>query len=98
MRNEFRAIGPKPRDFDGQIGGTWLSAEEVNSYKPYTIPMNNVVVGLEAGLEEDIRLARSVAEQFGPITARFFGVAKFADLEFPSDDELAAMREPPFTG
>lgn len=97
MRNEFRAIGPKPRDFEGQIGGAWLSPEEVTSYKPYTIPMNNVVVGLEGGLEEDIRLARSVAERFGPITARFFGVAKFADLEFPSDDELAAMRESPFT-
>jgi hypothetical protein len=97
MRNEFRAIGPKPQDFDGQIGGRWLTPEEVDSYKPYTIPMNNVVVGLDAGLEEDVRLARTVAERFGPVTAKHFKVAKFADLTFPSDDELAAMRQAPNT-
>lgn len=95
MRNEFRAIGPKPQDFDGQIGGGWLTQEEADSYKPYTIPMNNVVVGLDAGLDEDVRLARTVAERFGPVTAKHFEVAKFADLTFPSDDELAAMRQPP---
>jgi hypothetical protein len=95
MRNEFRAIGPKPQDFDGQIGGGWLTPKEVDSYKPYTIPMNNVVIGLDAGLEEDVRLARTVAERFGPVTAKHFKVAKFADLTFPSDDELAAMRQPP---
>ena len=97
MRNEFRAIGPKPADFDGQIGGGWLTPEEVDSFKPYTIPMNNVVVGLSAGLEEDVRLARTVAERFGPVTAKRFGVSKFADLTFPSDDELAAMRQAPDT-
>lgn len=97
MRNEFRAIGPKPQDFDGQIGGGWFTPEELNCYKPYTIPMNNVVVGLDAGLEEDVRLARSVAERFGPVTAKHFKVAKFADLTFPSDDELAVMRQAPST-
>lgn len=97
MRNEFRTIGPKPTDFNGQIGGGWLSPEEVDSFKPYTIPMNNVVVGLEAALDEDERLARSVAERFGPVTAKYFEVAKFADLTFPSDDELAAMRQRPNT-
>lgn len=97
MRNEFRAIGPKPADFDGQIGGGWLTPEEVDSFKPYTIPMNNVVVGLGAGLEEDVRLARTIAERFGPVTAKHFGVPKFADLTFPTDDELAAMRQAPNT-
>lgn len=95
MRNEFRTIGPKPADFDGQIGGGWLTPEEVDGFKPYTIPMNNVVVGLDAGLDEDERLARKVAERFGPVTARHFNVEKFADLTFPPDEELAAMRLPP---
>ena len=97
MRNEFRAIGPKPADFEGQIGGSWLTPEEVDSFKPYTIPMNNVVVGLDAGLEEDVRLARTVAKRFGPVTAKHFGVEKFANLTFPSDDELAEMRQAPNT-
>lgn len=97
MRNEFRAIGPKPKDFDGQIGGILLTPEEVDSYKPYTIPMNNVAVGLDAGLEEDVRLARTVTARFGPATARHFKMTKFADLTFPSDDELSAMRRAPNT-
>lgn len=97
VRNEFRSIGPKPQDFDGQIGGGWLTLEEADSYKPYTIPMNNVVVGLDAGLEEDVKLARIAAERFGPLTAKHFNVAKFADLTFPPDDELAAMRQAPNT-
>lgn len=97
MRNEFRAIGPKPQDFDGEIGGGWLTLEELNSYKPYTIPMNNIAVGLNAGLRVDVCLARTVAERFGPATARHFKVTKFANLTFPSDDELAVMRQPPST-
>ena len=72
--------------------------EEVDSFKPYTIQMNNVVVGLDAGLDEDVRLARTVAERFGPVTARHFKMEKFAGLTFPSDDELAAMRQAPDTG
>ncbi len=98
MRNEFRKIGPKPADFDGQIGGGWLTPEEVDSLKPYTIPMNNIVVGLERGLDEDEKLARTVAERFGPITAKYFSVKQFASLTFPSDEELAAMRQAPNTG
>lgn len=97
MRNEFRAIGPKPQDFDGQIGGGWSTPEEVNSYKPYTIPMNNIVLGLDSGLDNDVRLARTIAERFGPVTAKYFKMVKFANLTFPSDDELAAMRQPPNT-
>lgn len=93
MRNEFRAMGPKPQDFDGQIGGGWLTPEEINSYKPYTIPMNDMVVGLNSGLEDDVRLSRTVAERFGPVTASYFKVSKFANLTFPSDDELSAMRQ-----
>lgn len=97
MRNEFRAIGPKPKEFNGQIAGGWLTPEEVDSYKPYTIPMNNVVIGLDAGLEVDVNLARSIAERFGQVTAKHFKMTKFADLTFPSDEELAAMRRPPNT-
>lgn len=97
MRNEFRAIGPKPEAFDGQIGSAMLSQQEVNSYKPYTIPLNNIVVGLDCGLDEDVSLARTVAARVGPATAKFFKVAKFADLTFPSDDELATMRRAPTT-
>lgn len=95
MRNEFRKIGPKPADFDGQIGGGWLTQEEIVSFKPYTIPMNNLVVGLDAGLDEDVRLARDISGRFGAVTAKYFKVDQFATLTFPSDDELAAMRLPP---
>lgn len=97
MRNEFREIGPKPSDFEGQIGGGWLTPEEVNSFKPYTIPMNHAVVGLERGLNEDVQLARTVVERFGPVTAKYFKVKQFASLTFPSDEELSAMRQAPDT-
>lgn len=98
MRNEFRAIGPKPEAFEGQIGSAMLTLQEVNSYKPYTIPLNNVALGLNTGLDEDVRLARSVAERFGPATAKYFNVKRFVSLSFPSDAELAALRQPPNTG
>jgi len=97
MRNDFREVGPKPQDFDGQIAGGWLTPEEVESYKPYTMPMNNVVVGLDRGLDQDLLLARSIAEKFGPITAKVFKVETFVDLSFPTDDELAVMRQAPET-
>jgi hypothetical protein len=97
MRNEFRAIGPKPTDFDGQIGGGWLTPEEVSKFKPYTIPMNNVVIGLDTGLDKDVCLARTVSKRFGLVTARHFKVKQFATLSFPTDQELAAMRLAPST-
>lgn len=97
MRNDFRAIGPNLTEFDGQIGAGWLTPEEVGRFKPYTIPMNNIVIGLEAGLDEDVRLARSIAEQFGPITAQYFALKHFATLTFPTDQELAAKRVAPST-
>lgn len=98
MRNEFRAIGPKPTAFDGQIGGTTLTLEEANSYKPYTIPMNNAAVGLLEGLKGDVQLVRSVAERFGPATAKLFNVERFIDLGIPSDEELAAAMGQPLAG
>lgn len=98
MRNELRAHWPKPEGFDGQIALGSLTQDEVNGLKIYTIPLNSVVVGLDAGLEEDGRLARTVAERFGPVTARYFEVERFANLTFPSDEELAAMRQAPNTG
>ena len=97
MRNDFRDIGPKPQEFNGQIGGGWLTPDELNTYKPYTIPMNNIAVGLDAGLEADVNLARSIAERFGTVTNNHFKVKKFANLSFPSEDELAAMRQAPIT-
>lgn len=95
MRNDFREIGPRPEAFEGQIGSAMLSQADIVRYKPYTIPLNNVVVQLEAGLDQDIRLARSVAERFGKATARFFKVQQFVDLTFPTDEELSAMRNAP---
>jgi hypothetical protein len=94
MRNDFRSIGPKPQDFDGQIGGGYLNPEEINSYKPYTIPLNSLADGLSERLREDIKLARNVSERFGEATKKHFKVEKFMDLTFPSDDELSSMRKP----
>lgn len=96
-RNDFRAIGPKPSHFDGEVGRAWLTAEEVEGFKPYTVPMNSMAVGLDVGLDKDVRLARSVAERFGPATAKYFKVETFAALTFPTDEELATMRKPPDT-
>jgi len=98
MRNEFRVHWPKPVGFEGQIAFGSLTQEEVNNLKLHTVPLNSVVVSLDAGLDQDEKLARSVAEQFGKITARYFNVEKFADLTFPSNDELAEMRQAPNTG
>lgn len=97
MRNDFREIGPKPTDFDGQIGGGWLTQEEANKFKPYTIPMNNVVAGLDTGLEEDCKLARSVIDRLGPAMVQHLNVEQPLTLTFPTDQELAAMRQPPKT-
>ncbi|MEK6541337.1 MAG: hypothetical protein AABZ45_04360 [Pseudomonadota bacterium] len=95
MRNKFLSVGPKPEAFEGQVGSTTLTLEEVNSYKPYTIPLNSAALGLDAGLDEDVRLSRTVAAKFGPVTKKYFKVEKFASLTFPTDEELAAMRRPP---
>lgn len=95
MRDEFRSIGPKPDAFDGQIGTATLTHQEADGYKPYTIPLNNVAVSLDAGLDNDLELARSVTAQFGPKTKKYFKVEQFVSLSFPTDDELAAMRQPP---
>lgn len=93
MRNHFCAIGPKPTYFDGEVGGRLLTQDEVNSYLRYTIPMNNLVDQLAISLDEDIRLARLVAERIGAITARYFRVTRFFSLTFPSDEALLAMRQ-----
>ena len=95
MRNKLPAVEPKPTFFDGQIGGRWLTQEGSNSFKHYTIPMSNAAVGLEHRLDEDLRLARTVAGRFGPVTAKHFKVTHFANLKFPTDEELAAMRQAP---
>ncbi len=96
-RDAFLPIGPKPEAFEGQIGSAFITQEEADTFKPYTIPLNNVALGLSAGLDEDVRLARTIAERFGPATAKFFKVKRFASLTFPSDAELAAMEQPPNT-
>ena len=56
-RDEFHKIGPKPDAFEGEIGSVLLTEAQVISYKPYTIPLNQRVVGLDDGLAEDVRLA-----------------------------------------
>ena len=94
MRNEFRSVGPIPDSFQGEIGSTILTREQADSYKPYTIPLNNVALGLDFGLNQDIILAKKVTEKFGPITEKYFEVDKFVTLSFPSDEELATMRQP----
>ncbi|WP_397604226.1 hypothetical protein [Sphingorhabdus sp.] len=95
MRKEFQTIGPKPASFNGQIGSAWLTAEQVESLKQYTIPLNNVAEGLEAGLEKDVNLVRAVAERFDKITSKYFGLEKFMAISLPSDEELAAKQVPP---
>ncbi|KUR79248.1 hypothetical protein AQZ50_05255 [Novosphingobium sp. Fuku2-ISO-50] len=94
MRSEFLRVGPKPVAFDGQIGSTTLTPEEAVSFLPYTIPLNNVALGLDARLDEDVRLSRSVAAKFGPVTKKYFKVEQFASLTFPTDEELSAMMKP----
>jgi len=97
MRADFRTIGPKPTGFNGQIGSTFLTQQEVEQYKPYTIPMNNLALGLEVGLDKDMALARQVVAKFGPVCQRYFNDHKFVSLTFPSDAELADMIAPPDT-
>ncbi len=92
MRKEFQPIGPKPAIFNGQIGSAWVTAEQEESLKQYTIPLNNVAEGLEAGLEKDVSLARTVTERFDAITSKYFGVEKFMTISLFSDEELAAMQ------
>ena len=74
-----------------------LTQEQVVALKSYTLPLNSIADGLVAGLEEDMRIARSVATKFGPITKKYFNVSKFVSLSFPSDEELAKMVEAPDT-
>lgn len=95
-RNEFLSVLRKPEAFEGHIASTMLTEEEVNSSKLYTIPLNNRALGLDTKLDEDVRLSRTVAEKFGSVTKKYFKVKQFISLPFPTDEELAAMRQPPY--
>lgn len=92
MRRQFAEIGPKPESFNGPIGTMMVTLAEMEQYKAYTIPLNDVALGLDSGLDEDVRLARRVAQEFGKVTARYFKLDKFINISFPSEAELAAKR------
>ena len=97
QRQALLAIAPRPQNFVGQMGTAMLTQEQVDDLKSYTLPLNSIAAGLVTGLEEDMRIARSVATNFGPITKKYFNVSKFVSLSFPSDEELAKMVEAPDT-
>lgn len=95
MRREFLAIGPKPTSFEGAIGSALLTAEQVEQYKPYTIPLNNIVRGLEEGVRKDYELATKVAGDFEKVTSTYFKVDKFLSFSIPGEAELEKSQQPP---
>lgn len=94
-RDGLRPMLPAPEGFDGQMGTMLLSQQQVNALAPYTIPLDNVARDLAESLEEDLELARRVANDFGPILKRYFNEPKMPALSFPTDEKLAAMAAPP---
>jgi len=97
MRSNFLARWPEPESYDGSVGSRQLTQQEEIRLKPYTMPLNNAVEGIVAGLDEDVQLARVVVEKFGPITQRYFNMTQFASLTFPTDEALAEMMRPPIS-
>ena len=92
-REDFlETAAPNPVQFNGEVGSTIVSHQEMMLMMPKMIPLNNLVNGLNDGMEHDLRLARSVSVDFGKITKRYFADPKFIGLAFPSDDELAQLR------
>lgn len=94
-RDEFGSVGPVPEVFEGAVGSAWLTQEQVNAFLPYTIPLNNIAIGLRDGLIADIQLARAVMARFDEITCKYFKVAKFVAFNTPDEAELAAMQRAP---
>lgn len=92
-RIEFQKNGPTPDFFEGRMGSSTLTREQFNQYQTYTIPLNDIALALSKGLEEDLKLARTVAEKFGPITKSYFKVEEFISIKLPTDEELEIKRK-----
>ncbi len=86
--------GPDPEFFDGEIAISNITVEQAHALRRYTIPLNNIALQLEKGLDEDVILLRDVARRFGLITKEYFKVDNFGSIVFPTDEELAAKRQP----
>jgi hypothetical protein len=96
QRAAFMAVAPKPEKFEeGGLGTAYLTTEQVLEMKPFTIPLNDLAMGLLEGLERDVKLAKSVALAYGPIVQRHFSNPSLKGLSFPSDEELAQRAAPP---
>lgn len=93
LREELSAIMPTSDAFEGEMGSVMLTREQLLRLKPRTIMLNSLVIQLENGLEEDLRLARNVALAFGPIVQRYFNEPTFPGVSFPSDEDLTKMRD-----
>jgi len=87
-REEVAERAPKPTSFEGERGSTRLTAEQVNALKVYTIPLDNLALGLRAHLDEYVEFARKIAVALPEAYSSYFGIENVIDLSFPSDAEL----------
>lgn len=63
-RSALEAMLPAPVGWQGNMGTMLLTAEQVNRFRPYTIPLNTLLLSLRDHLEEDWKLGLSLADQF----------------------------------
>lgn len=78
---------PPPIAFEGNIGRTELTREQLLSLKRFTLPLNELIMSLQAQLEEDWRLAMDVAAKFTLVARKRLGRPKFAITTL---DQMAA--------
>lgn len=93
-REAFREIAPIPTEYDGSLGRSHVTPEELARLKIYTIPLNTLVTGIASHLEEDWRLISEVIEKFNEIARRHLqqpgftmGLEEDADTTTYPDDE-----------
>jgi hypothetical protein len=76
-REELKALAPTPQAYSGSIGQTWISPEKLLELKRHTIPLNDLLLGLQAAVEEDWRLSREVIDSFTTLARRHLKMPGF---------------------
>ena len=90
-RERLMTLVPHPESFDGEIGKAMVSEEEIRKLLPYTVPLNSMVSQMASASQENLELARKIAQGIGPIVQKYFNDPTLGGLSFPSDVELSKM-------
>lgn len=88
-REDMRDKAPTPSEYEGSLGKTWITPEERARLMIYTIPLNDLIEGMEAHLDEDWRLIKEVIDGFNVIARRHLKMPGFT-IQFDDGAEATA--------